>query len=382
MKKEKAKARSESVSLEFNDIAQGGKSDKVYHLSLEASGNGFTVTAQYGRRGSALATDIKTKNAPLAYAEAKQIFDRVLREKINKGYGVTEGAKAPSRPFPSILQSAEDERRGSGGQPPFETKRQELLEEITYDAVLEHCIRADDYWMQDKSDGHSRGAVKDANGSIYGLNKLGKMVPLPAEIVAELERINLESFQIDAEIVGDKLVCRDLLVADRDISSLPYVDRFCLLVRKLGSGFKFVSVVETWEGEGNKRAALKQSREQRREGVVFKQKSSPHRPGRTGSHKKFKFVKTCSVIAGEPRATGKDSVEIFLLDGRDGAIRVGTVSLIGKPAIKVGDILEVRYLYAFPSKMLCQARLERLRVDIEKSECTTAQLIYKREEAA
>src|SRR6266481_5709390 len=91
----KTKSKNETVSLAFNDLAQGGTSDKVYHLALEQNGKGFTVTAQYGRRGSALAVDTKTKNGAVGYDEARKIFDRVLREKKAKGY-VDAGAKAPA----------------------------------------------------------------------------------------------------------------------------------------------------------------------------------------------------------------------------------------------------------------------------------------------
>lgn len=236
-----------------------------------------------------------------------------------------------------------------------------------------------EYYMQDKSDGQSRGVVK-IGGAIFGLNKTGRRVPLPAELHAALAQIDLKTFQIDAELVGDRLVCRDLLNADGDIDQRPYADRFRRLVKVIGIGRKPVSVVETWDGAANKTTALKASLAQRREGVVFKLKSAPYRAGRNGQHKKFKFVKTLSAIAGDPRATGKDSVEIFLYEV-DNLIRCGTVGLIGKPKIKKGDVLEVIYLYAFPSKLLCQARFSHLRDDVAPRECTTAQLVMKREES-
>jgi hypothetical protein len=57
---------------------------------------------------------------------------------------------------------------------------------------------------------------------------------------------------------------------------------------------------------------------------------------------------------------------------------LGTVSLIGKPKVKRGDILEVRYL-RFPSRKLCQARFERAFAPMSLNiECTTAQLNSKR----
>jgi bifunctional non-homologous end joining protein LigD len=362
----------QSASLAFNDIAYGGSSDKVYHLSLEPSGGGFTVMAQYGRRGGTLATENKTKSGPVSYAAAKKIFDEVLRKKLAKRYEPFDGESPPSQVGPPLAPAG------------INIRPQELLLEIDERQALALVVD-DAYLMQDKTDGHSRGAVK-ADGVIFGLNKLGKRVPLPAEVHDELARLSLRTFQIDAELVGSRLVCRDLLDADGDISGLPYEQRFVrlveLLVQSLNSDSKNISVVSTWHTPGSKAAALAEQREQRREGVVFKLRRAPHRAGRNGQHKKFKFVKTLSAVAGRPRATGKDSVEIFLLDPKSDypMRRVGTVSLIGKVKIREFDVLEIAYLYAYPSKMLVQARLVRVRDDVETSECTTAQLQFKREE--
>jgi len=49
----------ESISLAFNDLAQGGSSDKVYHMSLSPQDDDWIVSIQYGRRGSALMSQIK-----------------------------------------------------------------------------------------------------------------------------------------------------------------------------------------------------------------------------------------------------------------------------------------------------------------------------------
>ena len=73
--------QSESVSLYFKE----GSSDKEYHAQLESHDGGWTVNFQYGRRGSALRADSKTPQ-PLPYEEAKKIYDKVVREKIGKGY--------------------------------------------------------------------------------------------------------------------------------------------------------------------------------------------------------------------------------------------------------------------------------------------------------
>lgn len=359
--------------LAYSDIATGGTSDKVYKINLTKAGDGWSVIAQYGRRGSAMATDDKTKRGLLDYPAAKKLYDKVLREKLAKGYDYSgESTSAPVMPpRPAAAPAATTVIN-------FQ-RPQELLTEVT-EGTVEHLLRSPDYWMQDKSDGHSRGVVK-TDGEIFGINKLGKRVALSAELHAELARIPLNTFQIDAELVGQRLIARDITNANMDIHQLPYENRFKILVAALaGADPKLATVVETWEGKANKTAALERQKELNREGVTFKLKSAPHRAGRNGQHKKFKFVKTLSAIAGQPGATGKDSVDINLIDAKHGGyIRVASVSLIGKPEVKAGDILEVRYLYAFPSKKLSQARLERIRDDIDPSECTTSQLQFKAE---
>lgn len=355
----------ESISLAFNDLAAGGSSDKVYHMSLENlnPAAGWKLTIQYGRRGAALMSQVKCQGCD--YPKAKKMFDKILREKLAKGYQM-EGAPIA----PPVAPSGKK----------VDVKHPELLDEITNGHGADPFIVDSAYWMQDKSDGVSRGVVKQ-DGEIFGINKRGLPVPLPAELVEELSKINLTTFQLDAELVGNRLICRDLLVANFDMSQLPYYSRFALLDATI-TGLKLVSLVETWTG-ADKAPAMKASKEARREGVVFKLTSAPYRAGRSGQHKKYKFIKTLSAMAGEPRAGGKESVDLFLWDssGDKQWVRCGTVSLIGKPAIRKGDIVEVAYLYAMPSGLMVQARLLSVRQDVTAAECTTTQLIFKSDDA-
>ena len=74
-----------AISLYFRE----GSSDKVYHAQIAPDGNDlYSVNFQYGRRGSTLQTGTKTA-APVALAQARKIFDKLVAEKRAKGY--TEG---------------------------------------------------------------------------------------------------------------------------------------------------------------------------------------------------------------------------------------------------------------------------------------------------
>ena len=78
----------QSTTLYYRDHA----SDKVYHVSLDPSGDLFLVNFAYGRRGSTLNTGTKT-SCPVDYDEAKRIYDKLVREKQAKGYSAGPGGE-------------------------------------------------------------------------------------------------------------------------------------------------------------------------------------------------------------------------------------------------------------------------------------------------
>ncbi|MEO6847643.1 MAG: WGR domain-containing protein, partial [Chthoniobacterales bacterium] len=71
----------ESITLYYKE----GASDKVYQANLESKGDGFIVTFAYGRRGSTLNTGAKT-HSPVPYETAKDIFNKLIKDKTAKGY--------------------------------------------------------------------------------------------------------------------------------------------------------------------------------------------------------------------------------------------------------------------------------------------------------
>ena len=77
----------ESITLYF----RSGPSDKVYQASIRPKDAGYLVHFAYGRRGSTLSTGSKTQT-PVEYPIAKDIYDRLVREKMAKGY--TPGSDA------------------------------------------------------------------------------------------------------------------------------------------------------------------------------------------------------------------------------------------------------------------------------------------------
>lgn len=70
---------------------QESTSDKVYELELYPDVEGdpdttWLVVAHYGRRGGNLKEEIKGKG--LSYTDAKETYEKVLKQKLSKGYKI------------------------------------------------------------------------------------------------------------------------------------------------------------------------------------------------------------------------------------------------------------------------------------------------------
>src|SRR6266702_1553878 len=151
---------------------QQGSSDKVYHLQLEGAQEQWSVQAQWGRRGSALQSDVKVTGT--TYEEAKRVYDRILREKTGKGYQIaqatTNGNAAISVGLPTIKEH-------SGHTP-------ELLTPIEEPDAL-RLVQDASWWFQQKFDGR-RFAVQKADGKYSGINKLGQVIAIDSRLTESL----------------------------------------------------------------------------------------------------------------------------------------------------------------------------------------------------
>ena len=120
------------------------------------------------------------------------------------------------------------------------------------------------------------------------------------------------------------------------------------------------------------------------EGVVFKDAESASNPGRPasgGPQLKFKFVATASFIVASINKCR--SVALALFDGSD-RVPAGNVTIPPDHCIPVpGDIVEVRYLYAFrQSGCIYQPVYLGKRDDLDAVGRHTSQLKYKEEGVA
>jgi bifunctional non-homologous end joining protein LigD len=95
------------------------------------------------------------------------------------------------------------------------------------------------------------------------------------------------------------------------------------------------------------------------------------RPGAGGTQVKYKFYATCSAVVSAVNA--QRSVALILEN-----TPVGNVTISPNFDVpKLGEVVEVRYLYYNPDGALYQSVYLGVRDDIDASECLLSQLKHK-----
>lgn len=348
-----------------------GRSDKEYHIEIVEICGGNVVNFRYGRRGGALTSGTKT-STPVELTEARRIFDKLVKEKITKGYTPDVSG--------ATYQSTEHAGLKTGFMP-------QLLNPITEHEAM--GLITDHNWAaQEKKDGERRAAHAE-NGYIIGINRRGLIVPLPQSIADELGAIDDRSgaIRVDGEIIGDVLHVFDLHIhRGQPIHDLHWIERMRLAEAALSKcrHIQAVPMAVTTDQKGDLWNAVVTNNG---EGVVFKRLNSPvteGRPNSGGNWLKFKFTEsaTCCVLAINP---DRRSVQLGLLElsihpyvTLDQMTPVGNVTIPPNHDVPVtGDIIEVEYLYAYEGGSLYQPVYRGKRRDQEISDCTINQLKYK-----
>jgi bifunctional non-homologous end joining protein LigD len=335
-----------------------GTSDKEYHAHLLPNGSNWSVTFEYGRRGSTLTAGTKTQ-VEVPYDQAKKIYDKLVAEKVAKGYQPGEGTSKDA------VLASEDKVIIADMVPQLPT----MIEE----EELEAFIQNNDYIEQEKFDG--KHMMVQAREKVIATNKRGIMIGFPMEvrdgILALQEATQSPYLTLDGEAIGTVLHVFDVLeCGGRDLRYLGYEDRYKTLfqISKYFDGS--LSLVYAASGIAAKRNLLKEIRARRGEGVVFKLKTAPYTPGKPGSGgtmRKFKFYgeATCQVL---DITKGKRSVSLGVTDlNMPSELRyVGKVTVPpNHPMPKQGSLVDVKYLYAYPGGALFQAVYKGPRDDVK-----------------
>jgi hypothetical protein len=141
-----------------------------------------------------------------------------------------------------------------------------------------------------------------------------------------------------------------------------------------GTPVKVVRQARTERAKRELHAAVKASGG---EGLVMKRRTGVYAPGkRVSTVLKMKFVKTADVVVtAVDRPDARHGNFTLGVVGRLGTVvKIGRCSAIGKPAsVKVGDVIEVAYLYRAPTGGLVQPRMVRLRPDRTVESCDESQ---------
>jgi bifunctional non-homologous end joining protein LigD len=348
-----------------------GSSDKVYHLQLEGENDQWSVRAQWGRRGSSLQSDVKATG--VVYEEAKRAYDRILREKMGKGYQLSQASTNGDATISVGLPTAKEH---SGHTP-------ELLTPIEEPDALRLAENVS-WWFQQKFDGR-RLAVQKADGKYSGINKLGQIIPIESRLTESLGLVQAKAFLVDGEITDSHFFVWDLLSAnDTDLRIQPYEIRYVHLTQLFRGVHQTLRVCETAMTPKAKRVFVKAMHDRNAEGFVCKNRYAVYAGGRAGQHYKCKFVSTASFIVGpkpdKKADDGHRSIAVYLLDENRPRF-MGTVGVPDcYPLPRVEQVVELRYLYCHPGPVgkLMQAKyFGKVREDIAVTECTVAQLKFK-----
>jgi bifunctional non-homologous end joining protein LigD len=353
----------ESISLFYRE----GSSDKVYHAQLEPSGTGWLVNIQYGRRGSTLATGSKTPHGAVPYENAKKAYEKAVAEKKAKGYTVYEGG--------TPYASSDKAGQVSGLLP-------QLLNPVD-EAAVEKLLTDSRYCMQEKFDG-KRMMIRKKGAQVDGINRKGLVVALPEPIQKAAEAMNFtsangeecNSFIIDGEAVGDVFYAFDMLEAEHDLRTCSYDMRLLCLTSLLdfAKGMAFpIRLVPTAWSHAEKRTLLAKLQDRKAEGAVFKDFNAPYtigRPNSGGPQLKFKFYASATVAV--EAVNEQRSVRVAMPENPEGPVwvTVGNVTIpLNQPVPRVGQVLEVRYLYAYPGGALYQPISMGIRDDKDITTC-------------
>jgi bifunctional non-homologous end joining protein LigD len=339
-----------------------GSSDKEYRAQIVKEGNEYKVNFQYGRRNGTLTPGTKTES-PVTLEDAEKIFAKLIKSKIvGSGYTLDEQNSSAST-FTAVA------KKKVGIIP-------QLLNVLTEKEFIK-LFDDESIGFQKKYDGERRLAIKTTE-SCEGGNRKGDAVSLPSKIIESLKAH--AEITLDGEIIGDVLYVFDILDYNgKSFKSEPYTKRLAQLNKlKFGPAVKIAETATTTQAKKELFNKLKASGA---EGVVAKRLAAAYsaaRPSSGGPALKVKFYKTATVKVSA-LTKGKRSVQVSVLVGKSFQ-DVGAVTISPNFEVpKVGDLVEVRYLYAYKGGSLYQPTYLGVRTDLDDEDARAEQLEYKEE---
>lgn len=256
-----------------------------------------------------------------------------------------------------------------------------LAESTKVDLLAEYALD-DRWWFEQKVDGHRLVTVVE-NGVVTFLNRQGvqkSTLPIEPQLQTEFSAMTRGQWVFDGEIVDDVYWLFDLpVVGDKVKISDPYEFRRDVLDTFFAGWApgKHIKLLPSWRTPGDKAKGMVLMEDTNREGVMVKDKDAPYLPGKRSRRVlKAKFTKAIDCVVLRVAVDGKENVELALNNGVGTFRAIGQASTIGKPAVAVNDVVEVKFLYAVDRNKprLVQPTILRRRDDKSPAECTFDQL--------
>lgn len=407
------------IYLEYDDSYSNS------HKYWEAILDGKKFVVNFGRQHTTGQNRIKTLPSDSA---AHKEYNAKVREKLAKGYAEKKGVHTPacccaacSGNAPSPVQAAaprkapkgtpvdlpvgraritadkartieallaDDEDEDENPAPaaplapaknPAPTVKPMLAEETDHMQILAYS-RDDDWWVEQKVDGH-RVLLTVENGRAKATGRNGQpsqhnprfMQPHYADIT------RLDGIVLDGELVGDVMWLFDLPWEDGQVEyrKTPYEERRERLEKVFAdwapesSAYRLLPVART---EEEKTKLSLECLQKGGEGVMLKRRNGLYVPSRVRHVLKAKFVKTVDCVITGVGMDGHDNYELSLYHP-DGSLKViGRCSAIGKESCQIGDVAEIKYLYIGADNRLYQPRFMHKRTDKDAPECTVDQI--------
>jgi len=242
---------------------------------------------------------------------------------------------------------------------------------------------ADDNWVvQEKRNGRHRLITRDTSNQIGCFNRDGVLRDISPAFRAALLSDKLPPFYVlDCEEEQDAIVILDVLVSGgTDFIPRPYRDRLAEAEKSYTGIHPALLVIESIYGTTAKLSEIERLHNAKAEGCVFKNLDAVYKQGRAAQHHALKFWKTVDCVVLElnnkPGKHGimRDSCDLGVVDEGGKLVNVGSSSLIGKPKVVPGEVVEVKCLYSSPSLRLVQPTIIRRRDDKLAKDCGVSQV--------
>lgn len=356
---------------------QEGASDKVYHAAIVKDGDAYTVTCEWGRRGSTLSQGSKAVRVSLAAATKK--FEALVREKTGKGYQELTADQQPAAVAPPEGQGSGSKVTGRRAKVGHAAQLQNAIE----DDELARFLADDEVVAQQKLDGQR--VVVHVGDELLVTNRDGQKTAVDLRPFAGLTYLPHGTI-LDGELLEAAFWTFDVLAfAGDDVRGRGYLERFEILDGEVEPALTgAVHVLPVAVGKRAKQRLHDKLRAANAEGLIFKHREAPYTPGRPasgGPQRKYKFVKSADVVilenAGNAyRMAVYDGAQLFEI----GKVFAGTTNASRTAldaALARGErpVCEVRYLYATDDHQLFQPVFVGTRDDKRASDCVRAQLV-------